>query len=310
MLSVPSAEASESLPQAVTETVVFFKQSRVERDLKKIGGNVEALQRHYTRQAVPVQEAFASHARQQAALAALRKLLPRAHYISAEWASRAALGPQSLVIALGGDNHFQRVAALVDSQVMLGINSDPERSVGALAAFTIDSYAEAVSRQHISEAAPEHWTRLDVRLNGVPLVHRALCEVFLGERERPYMSRHVLHLGEQSEEQKSSGLLVATGAGATGWYAAARGDVRWTDETFAKTEESFRFIATEPHPGARASQFLHGQVSTGEALRVVSLNRRNGVLAVDAFRHHPFPSGALAEISVGKPLRVISAPRP
>jgi hypothetical protein len=54
---------------------------------------------------------------------------------------------------------------------------------------------------------------------------------------------------------------------------------------------------------------LHGRLKSGEQLRIGSLNRRDGSVALDAFQQQTVRYGAEIEIGVGRPLRVVVATR-
>jgi hypothetical protein len=84
-------------------------------------------------------------------------------------------------------------------------------------------------------------------VDGKPLSHLALCDAFVGERDRCVMSRPVLHFRRHREEQKSSGLLVVTGAGSTGWYRSAAKGLAPARDSFPQNSPSFCFLLTEPH---------------------------------------------------------------
>jgi NAD kinase len=246
----------------------------------------------------------ASHERQVRALDAVRKLFAQARVISQEKLSRSSAARADLVLAVGGDNHFQHVSHFVGRQWILGVNSDPQSSEGSLTCFTPDTLRRAAPAILAGKVRVEDWTRLQVRIDGRQIEPLALSEVFLGEMSRAQMSRNEIMIGRRSEIQKSSGLLAVTGAGSGGWHAAAGGT------QFARTKEGFSFLTTEPYRGRLSKpRFLKGALKAGQMLRVRSRNDSKGVVVIDTQVQHPFPEGSAAVISLGLPLRVVCGSR-
>lgn len=291
-------------------TVVIYKRSRFERDQQRHACSAGELSRVYRHWGISPERIRKSHERQSQARAMLEQVLPGATFIEASQATRAQVKGAHLVVALGGDNHFQRVARLLTEQLIVGVNSDPQTSAGALTRFTVTGFTRSLRRLLAGSLPVEEWTRLQVAVNGTPLADQALCEVFVGERDRCAMSRHVLESDRRREEQKCSGLLVVTGAGSTGWYASAARFLAAGNVPFSKTHHGFRFLVTEPHQTPfQRNRLLHGRLTGNKRLTLVSLNGRHGTVCLDAFQHHALPYGAKVEIILGKPLRVIAPSR-
>jgi len=288
-------------------TVVIYKRSRFERDQERHSCSAGELSRVYRHWGLAPERIRRSHERQRQARAMLKQMLSGATFLEASQATRPDVEDASLVVALGGDNHFQRVARLLADQLILGINSDPQTSAGALTRFTVADLTWSLAKLFAGHLPVETWTRLHVAVNGTPLADQALCEVFVGERDRCAMSRHVLELGRRREEQKCSGLLAVTGAGSTGWYASAARFLAASNTPFSKTHRGFRFLVTEPHQTPfQRNELLHARLAGDKRLTLVSLNRRHGTICLDAFQHHALPYGAKVEIGLGNPLRVIA----
>lgn len=290
--------------------VVIYKRSRLERDREDHGRGPEELNRFYRACGLSAERIRRSHERQMGARTALRKLLPQAVFLEAGQAGSADTRRARWVVALGGDNHFQRVARWVNEQVIVGINSDPQTSAGALTPYTLSTFRRAVDDWLTDRLPVERWTRLSVSVDGNALPQPALGEVYVGERDRCAMSRHILHWGRRREEQKSSGLLAVTGCGSTGWYASAGQGQPGRTSSFRKTAREFRFLLTEPHRiGSSDIAMPRGKLKGSDHLTIVSLNRRSGVVCLDAFQPYPLPVGATVRIGLGQPLSV-AMPRP
>ena len=129
--------------------------------------------------------------------------------------SRFLFAPEDVVVVVGQDGLVANVAKYLDGQPVLGIGPEPGRNFGALvrhpAAAAPALLAAAV------EADPPVVRRTMVQAHtddGQALV--ALNEIYLGHRSHQ-TARYRLLTGVRSERQASSGLIVSTGTGATGW---------------------------------------------------------------------------------------------
>lgn len=132
--------------------------------------------------------------------------------------ARFLFAPDDIIVVVGQDGLVANVAKYLDGQPVIGINPDPERNPGVLVPHRPESAGPllltAVSSQvdrHIEarsmvEAAADDGQRL-----------LALNEIFIGHQSHQ-SARYSLRLGDgRSERQSSSGLIVSTGTGATGW---------------------------------------------------------------------------------------------
>jgi NAD kinase len=199
------------------------KKSKLQWDMDRLGQSAARVVARWKRHGLDVARIRASHERQMKALETVRKLFPEAAVVPQDKLSRRAIDRADLVLAVGGDNHFQYVSRFVRRELIAGVNSDPHSSEGSLTSFTPESLKDAAAAIRSGKFRIEEWTRLQVELDGRRVESLALSEVFFGEASRAQMSRYKITVGRRSELQKSSGLLTVTGAGSAGWYAAAGG---------------------------------------------------------------------------------------
>lgn len=131
---------------------------------------------------------------------------------------RFLFAADDLVIALGQDGLVANVAKYLAGQPVIGLNPFPERFPGVLVthapAATGDLLADVVARRARVDARTMAEARLD---DGQRLL--ALNEVFVGHATHQ-SARYTLELEGRLERQSSSGVIVATGTGATGWAAS------------------------------------------------------------------------------------------
>ncbi len=122
------------------------------------------------------------------------------------------------VVAVGQDGLVANVAKYVGSQPLVGINPDPARFDGVLLPFEVKAAHAAVRRTLEGKARFREVTLAEARLSdGQRLL--GFNDLFLGARTH-VSARYTLRYQERTEAQSSSGVLVSTGAGSSGWLSS------------------------------------------------------------------------------------------
>ncbi|GAA0571614.1 hypothetical protein HPO96_32550 [Kribbella sandramycini] len=154
------------------------------------------------------------HSAQQEALAAVSAAVPldwRRAVVERGDLDRFGFGPEDVVVAVGQDGLVANVAKYLDGQPVVGINPEPERNPGVLVAHAPSEIGRLLAEREVTERTMVAATTDD----GQQLV--ALNEVYVGDRTHQ-SARYRLHSPDgRPERQSSSGVLVGTGTGATGW---------------------------------------------------------------------------------------------
>lgn len=281
------------------------KLTKVEWDMKRLNLTERELKEFYDKQGLNTMVIFDSHQIQKQGLNKIKSIFPEIETVERDKCTRESMKPFDIILAYGGDNHFQYIAHRLTSQIILGVNSDPDRSDGALTSIAINElelYKERILNKKFSI---EEWTRLKVQTNGTIIEDLAISEVFIGEEKRFNMSRHILELNGQKEEQKGSGLIVSTGTGSTGWYNSAHQHQVNNQVKFPRINKMAYFMLTEPFRGKHHSyKNAIGQFGEHEKLIVTSLSDTQGILAIDSLTIIPIKEGSKITIELGEPLRV------
>jgi hypothetical protein len=125
---------------------------------------------------------------------------------------RFLFAPEDLVVIVGQDGLVANVAKYLDGQPVIGINPEPRRNPGVLVRHA-PAAAGALIR---GSGTVEPRTMVEVRTDdGQHLL--ALNEVYLGHSSHQTSRYLITAPGAPAERQASSGLIVATGTGSTGW---------------------------------------------------------------------------------------------
>jgi NAD kinase len=130
--------------------------------------------------------------------------------------SRFLFEPDDVVVVVGQDGLVANVAKYLDGQPVVGVNPDPERNPGVLVPHSPRAGAALIRAAADPGVDAELRTMVEAGTDdGQRLL--ALNEVFVGHASHQ-TARYTLSLHDgRSERQASSGLIVSTGTGATGW---------------------------------------------------------------------------------------------
>jgi NAD kinase len=218
---------------------------------------------------------------------------------------------KDLVVAIGQDGLVANTAKYIGEQPLLGVNPDPARFDGALLPFTPAAARAAVARTMEGKARIRPVTLAEARLaDGQRLL--AFNDLYLGSRSH-VSSRYRLRRGAEWEPQSSSGVLVSTGAGSTGWLsslfnmasgvAALTGGKAGPALKLAWEDPRLVFVVREPFL-SRHSKVDHtaGVLEEGSALELESLMPAGGVVFSDGVEADflEFNSGAVARIGAAQ----------
>jgi len=124
----------------------------------------------------------------------------------------------AVVLVVGQDGLVANTAKYVRDLPIIGVNPDPTRYDGVLLPFQPTEARAAVQRVLAGRAETQSVTLAEVNLgNGQRML--AFNDFFIGCASHA-SARYTLEVGGRCEPQSSSGVLVSTGAGATGWLSS------------------------------------------------------------------------------------------
>ncbi|MEI6731081.1 MAG: hypothetical protein WCK90_00220 [archaeon] len=301
------------IPLSPEQIIVATKMSKLEYDMQRMGLSRREVMTFYKKQSMPesrIQGIIDSHSTQKASIGILKKLIPKAKIISREEVSERILQGRPLVIAFGGDNHFQYVGHHLDDELILGINADTGRSIGALLSTNMIGFEKYLPDILAGNYQVEPRTRLQASIDGKLFSPLVISEVAIGEQSNFDMSRHILFYKGESEEQRGSGLIVATGSGSgmAAWYTGAAEYVFPKGDEFSKSSQEFRFVLRERHLGGNSPlKYCHGICKGSDSLRLTSLSDSQAVISIDSLAQYHLREGASVELKIaqGKPLNTL-----
>lgn len=191
---------------------------------------------------------------------------------------RFLFAPDDLIVAVGQDGLVANVAKYLDGQPVLGINSAPERFDGVLLPIQAERLASVLRAVEARDCGFERRTMAEARLEtGETLL--ALNELFIGHRSHQ-SARYMIDTGTAHEQQSSSGLIVATGTGATGWARSIM-EATASPLQLGIEEDALGFFVREPFPSVSTGTSVRsGKLSVG-ILSLQSRMNEGGVIFAD-----------------------------
>src|SRR5919106_652625 len=154
--------------------------------------------------------------------------------------------PEDVLLVVGQDGLVANVAKYLDGQPVIGLNPEPDRYPGVLVPHPPQAAADLLRDVAAGRERAEPLTMAGAALDdGQRLL--ALNELFVGHRTHQ-SARYTLSHGPETERQSSSGVIFATGTGATGWAASIARERAHPVELPAPTDPWLTFLVREAWP--------------------------------------------------------------
>ncbi|MBD8058801.1 NAD(+)/NADH kinase [Cellulomonas sp. JH27-2] len=249
--------------------VVVHRATELDGLLERHGtrGQAEFFLRTRGRSLADVQD---RHDAQDAALTQVRASIPadwRRGDVEREDLYRFAFEPGDVVVVVGQDGLVANVAKYLDAQVVVGVDPEPGRNAGVLVTHAPLRVERLLADVVGGTAAVQHRTMVTATLDDGERLD-ALNEVFVGHPSHQ-SARYRIEAGTRVEAQSSSGVIVATGTGATGWAASIRRE-RGGPALPAPDERALGWYVREAWPSpATGTSLTSGLLDEDGHLRVV-----------------------------------------
>jgi NAD kinase len=221
-------------------------------------------------------------------------------------------GKEDTVVVLGQDGLVANTVKYSTAQPIIGVNPDPKRWDGKLLPFVVSDLSKIVpevfsNRRHIKQV-----TMARAQLNNGQTLH-AVNDFFIGIKSH-ISARYVIKVGKKQEQHSSSGIVVSTGLGSTGWFKSLMvGAVTiaskvsrqklnvQVQENIPWDADYLYFTVREPFPSkTSATSLVFGKITEREPLVLVSQMPEAGVIFSDGIESDflEFNSGAHATITL------------
>lgn len=259
-----------------------------------------------------IDEVQERHDRLTLALATVRAAVPadwRHAEVERADLSRFLFSRQDIVAVVGQDGLVANVAKYLGGQPVIGIDPEQGTNPGVLVRHTPQAAARLLQVAALADPGGlrcEALTTVTARLDdGQEL--SGLNEIFIGHASHQSARYQLASPDGRTERQSSSGLIVSTGTGATGWCASIALE-RGGRALPAPTDPRLAWFVREAWPSpVTGASLTEGSVQPGEALRITVASDQL-VAFGDGMEDDRLTASWGQEITVGlgaRPLRLV-----
>jgi hypothetical protein len=217
--------------------------------------------------------------------------------------------PTDVIVTLGQDGLVANTAKYVKGQPILAVNPDPARFDGILLPIRTAAVRMMLERTLAAKVRSRLVTMAEARLrDGQRLL--AFNDLFIGARSH-ISARYRLTFNKKTEDHSSSGIIVSTGAGSSGWLSSIFNETIGLVSFLGGTpvapvhleweDDALLFVVREPFVSRQSSAgIVAGRLARGEPLAIESQMPAAGVIFSDGIESDSldFNSGAIASIGI------------
>jgi len=245
--------------------------------------------------------------------------LARLQIIERSFLPNMIFGRDDIVVALGQDGLVVNTMKYLDGQQLIGVNPDPRQWDGILLPFQVRDLVRLLPEVFTQRRQIREVTMAKASLNNGQAIY-GVNDIFIGQKSHT-SALYTLQLQEQQERQSSSGIIVSTGLGSTGWIKSImagatalldhvkdpRLDLYGLSSKPATTAimdweaRELMFAVREPFPSKTSFvNLVHGCITQKTHLQITSHMAENGVIFSDGIEadYLEFNAGLTAEIGV------------
>ncbi len=249
----------------------------------------------------------------------ITSLLSRVQVVHRKFLPNFLFGREGVVVAVGQDGLVANTLKYLDGQPLVGVNPEPARYDGMLLPFHVGDLAKIIPELFCHQRPLKSVTMAKASLNNGQVIH-AVNDLFIGPKSHG-SARYTIKSGSQEERHSSSGVIVSTGLGSTGWFTSLITGANAVAEAF-DSEKSGRtippvisaprfdwdakhlfFTVREPFPSKTSTaSMVFGRITAAQPLQIESLMPERGVIFSDGIEADflEFNSGTQAEIKIAE----------
>ncbi|MCR5126339.1 MAG: sugar kinase [Treponema sp.] len=238
---------------------------------------------------------------------AIVRPLARLQEIDREYLPNMIFGADDIVIALGQDGLVANVMKYLSGQPLIGVNPDSARFDGVLLPFEAGDLEKLLPKVIKGSFSAKSVAMGKAESKDGQILY-AVNDFFVGVGNHT-SARYLIKYGKHVENQSSSGIIISTGFGMTGWHKSVMAEFRGLARAFNLSpirEPSYEwdrrkltFQVREPYPSRfTQAELVYGKVSDGESLVLTSSMSENGVVFSDGIFEDAIEFNAGMEIRI------------
>jgi len=221
-------------------------------------------------------------------------------------------GKNDGIVVIGQNGLVVNVLKYTSGHPVLAINPDPSRFDGVLLPFKVNDLKTLMPEALEHRRPVKEVTMAKATLNNGQTLY-GVNDLFIGARTH-VSARYQIRIGKVEERQSSSGIIVSTGLGSTGWLksilAGAEGIARFLGRGpieaarawgFAWNADYLVYTVREPFPSKwTQASLVFGRIESRETMVLTSNMPEKGVIFSDGIEadYCDFNSGVTVTVGV------------
>lgn len=232
----------------------------------------------------------------------------RMQVVSRAYVPNFIFGPDDIVVAVGQDGLVANTMKYLCGQPLIGVNPDPARWDGVLLPFKAQDLRLVLIDVIGNRRRHREVTIAKAELNDGQILY-GVNDLFIGQRTH-VSARYQIKVGSKYENQSSSGIIVSTGLGSTGWLSsivAGASKIISTGEqantAYNWDADKLQYTVREPFPShTTGTNLVFGAITPKIPMTIISHMPENGVIFSDGMENDAleFPSGIIATVSIAE----------
>ncbi len=223
--------------------------------------------------------------------------------------------PEDVVVTIGIDGLVVNTAKYLNGQPVVAVNPDPAHIDGILLPFHVQNAIPVVQKVLNGQVKIRQISMAEAALNDGQSLF-AFNDLFVGAKSH-ISARYKIKLQKQEEHHSSSGIIISTGVGSTGWLSSLFNMANGMYEVFSQDHansvlppvrmqwesDQLVFVVREPFISKTSgAEIVTGLVTPMSPLIIESEMAEGGVIFSDGVEADflPFNSGATATINLAK----------
>lgn len=219
-----------------------------------------------------------------------------------------------LVLTIGQDGLVANTLKYLTEQKVIGINPDIDRWDGILSQFSISDTDLIIKKTLNNESSVQKVTKAKVTLTDNQVLY-AVNDFFIGVKNHS-SARYSISLDDKTENHSSSGIIVSTPLGRSGWMKSVlTGATGITNKLAEKSvvlreknkkdwgRDQLTFAVREPFPSVSTNtQLVFGTIKKENKFTVESKMGENGFIFSDGIQEDflDFNYSIIANISISE----------
>ena len=229
--------------------------------------------------------------------------------IDRQFVSSYIFSKKNLIVVIGQDGLVANTAKYSHNLPIIAVNPDTERYDGVLLPFNTLNFVQGVENVLSNNYKSKTMRFAEAKLNdGQRLL--AFNDLFIGASSH-VSARYKITFKDKTEQHSSSGIIISTPAGSTGWLSSIFNMAYGVANMFEKDlipkqpklkENDLLFAVREPFKSIRTQTEMTAGIIRNNTLTVESYMPNNGIIFSDGIEQDflKFNSGSIATIGIAK----------